>query len=349
VAGSDGRDHLEYDLLVTNGLSAPVTLTSIQVVAPDGEALLRLDGDALAEATQPLLGAGPTAEIPGSGTVAVIVDVPVPPERAVDALGHRIAYAVAPDAPLRSAIGSFQIEGPELPVDARPATVIAPPLRGDGWLAANGCCAPASRHRAVRLPVGGARIAKAETFAIDWGRLRDGRLFDGDGARNEDYYGFGAEVLAVAAGTVVAVQDGKPEQAPGQPVAGIERPADYEGNSVTLAIAPGVFAFYAHLQPGSIAVKAGETVAAGQPIGKLGNSGNSTGPHLHFGLLDAPDPLTGDSLPMAFDRWTLAGAIAPEVWAEAATAAAPIPLVPAGEPRSAAATCQLYLDVADFG
>ena len=64
VPGSDGVDHLEYDLLVTNGFTAPVTLTSIAVIAPDGETLLQLDGDALVTATQPLLGRTPTAAIP---------------------------------------------------------------------------------------------------------------------------------------------------------------------------------------------------------------------------------------------------------------------------------------------
>ena len=62
VSGSDGVDHLEYDLLVTNGFAAPVTLTSIAVTAPDGETLLRLEGDALVTATQPLLGRTPTAD-----------------------------------------------------------------------------------------------------------------------------------------------------------------------------------------------------------------------------------------------------------------------------------------------
>ena len=86
MSGSDGVDHLEYDLLVTNGFGAPVTLTSIAVTAPDGETLLRLDGDALTTVTQFLLGKTPTAEIPASGTVAVIMDVTVPPDRAVERL-----------------------------------------------------------------------------------------------------------------------------------------------------------------------------------------------------------------------------------------------------------------------
>src|SRR5205085_10297281 len=64
----------------------------------------------------------------------------------VDRLDHHIAYEVAPDAPVRSLIGSFAIDGPELPVDPRPATVLAPPLRGDGWLANNGCCARSEEH-----------------------------------------------------------------------------------------------------------------------------------------------------------------------------------------------------------
>ena len=94
VSGSDGLDHLEYDLLVTNGFAAPVTLTSIAVTSPDSEALLRLEGDELVTATQPLLGRTPTATIPASGAVAVVVDVTVPPDRAVE----RVATA----SPMRS-------------------------------------------------------------------------------------------------------------------------------------------------------------------------------------------------------------------------------------------------------
>jgi hypothetical protein len=340
---------LEYDLLVTNGFVAPVTLTAIEVVAADGETLLRLDGKALATATQPLLGMGPTAEIPASGTVAVVMDVAVPPERAVAALSHRVSYDVAADAPSRSLLGSFVVDGPQLAVDARPATVIAPPLRGDGWLAGNGCCAATSLHRTIRIPVAGERIGKQETFAIDWVRLRDGQLFSGDGSQIEQWFGFGAEVHAVADGTVVAVWDGHPEETPLQPVAHVSKPADYGGNAISIEIAPGVYAFYAHLQPGSITVQEGDRVTAGQVVGQLGNTGNSSGPHLHFGLIDDPDPLVGESLPMAFDQWTLAGRIDPAVYEGGGDATAPPALIPTGAPAPQSETLQLYLDVADFG
>jgi murein DD-endopeptidase MepM/ murein hydrolase activator NlpD len=78
---------------------------------------------------------------------------------------------------------------------------------------------------------------------------------------------------------------------------------------VFLEIAPNVFAWYAHLRQGSLTVKVGDAVKAGAPIAKLGNTGPSEGPHLHFGLLDKPDPFAGRSLPFVFDSFTLDGAV----------------------------------------
>lgn len=124
----------------------------------------------------------------------------------------------------------------------------------------------------------------------------------------EQYYGFGEDVLAVADGTVVSVRDGMADQAPFVLMTP-KSTLDYGGNNVMVEIAPNVFAWYAHLREHSVAVKVGDAVKAGSPIGKLGNTGPSEGPHLHLGLLDKPDPIAGRSLPFVFDGFTLVGAV----------------------------------------
>ena len=94
---------------------------------------------------------------------------------------------------LGSIVGTRDIVGPELDVDPRPPAVIGSPLKGQLWLNANSCCVLESPHRISRIAVDGNSIKKFEEFAIDWVQLRDGKLFDGDGGRNEQWYGFGAD------------------------------------------------------------------------------------------------------------------------------------------------------------
>lgn len=96
VPGSDGLDHLEYDLIITNVFVVPVTLTSIDVIAPEGSTVLRLDGETLVSATQPLLAGPVTKEIPASGAVGVVMDVVAPRGQPLARRTHRITYAVAP-------------------------------------------------------------------------------------------------------------------------------------------------------------------------------------------------------------------------------------------------------------
>ena len=81
------------------------------------------------------------------------------------------------------------------------------------------------------------------------------------------------------------------------------------GNHVILNIGEGVYAFYAHLQPGSIKVKVGDNVRRGQALGLVGNSGNSTEPHLHFHLSDANSPLGGEGVPYAYAAFEVEGRI----------------------------------------
>ncbi len=307
VRGDDGMDHVEYELLVVSVFPEPVTLSSVTVLDPNGKELTRIDGAALAAATQTLFSKTPSPTIPASAAVSVDVDLIVPPGSAPERVTHRIAYALETGSKLAPVLGSLEVSAPEVAVDREPALVVKPPVKGDGWLATTACCKP-NVHRDERIAIDGLRIETGETFAVDWVKVKNDRIFDGDGKSVEQYYGFGEDVLAVADGVVVSVHDGMTDQTPFDFMVPQSK-ADFGGNNVMEEIAPNVFAWYAHLRQGSIAVKAGDKVKAGEPLGKLGNTGPSEGPHLHLGLLDRPDPIGGRSMPFVFDRFDLVGAI----------------------------------------
>jgi hypothetical protein len=307
VRGSDGRNHVEYDLLVVNSFSDPVTLTRMAVAGPDGRELMKVDGAALAAATQSLFTRTPSAVIAGSAAVAVEVDLSLSAGQAVPVrVSNRIDYTL-PEVPGAVIVDRTDVQGITVDVDRTRAIQIAAPLTGSGWLATSACCSP-NVHRDLRLSVGGHRIATPETFAVDWAKVKGDRLYDGSGSTNQEFYGFGAEVLAVADGTVVSAQDGIAESTPFEPTSP-QFKESFGGNAVVIRIASGVYAFYAHLQTGSLKVRVGDRVRTGEVIGKLGNTGPSTGPHLHFGLLDGPDFITGRSLPFVLTRATLTGSV----------------------------------------
>ena len=99
-------------------------------------------------------------------------------------------------------------------------------------------------------------------------------------------------VFAVADGTVVSVQHGKPEMTPNilmKP----ETPDDYGGNQVILEIAPNVFALYLHLHPGSLTVKIGDVVKVGAPLAKIGNTRPLDGPSPSFWYFQQARPFYG--------------------------------------------------------
>ncbi len=307
VRGSDQRLHIDYDLLITNAFPEPVTVNSIKVLGPRGRVLLHLAGQRLGDATKPLIGGTRSATIPASAVVDTVIDVVLPKAGAVPKqLTHRITYTLPPH-PIGPIIQSKLIRGPWVTVDPRAAVVIASPLSGNGWYNGNGCCLPESDHRVGRLPVDGSGLKHQETFAIDWVREKDGRFFTGDGSKLSEHFAFGAVVRSATAGVVTSTRDGRPEQIPFKDATGITENIDFPGNYVTMRVHRGLYAFYAHFQPGTVAVKVGQRVRVGQRLGLLGNTGNSGAPHLHFGLMDGPHWATADSLPFEIDAFKLAG------------------------------------------
>ena len=124
-----------------------------------------------------------------------------------------------------------------------------------------------------------------QRFAIDWIGLNDKYQFNkNEGNANRDFYGYNKDVVAVADGKVIWTKDSIPDNIPPNYPDSIYAAETALGNCVLLDIGNDIVAFYAHLKPGSIRVVIGDKVKAGDIIGKLGNSGPSTGPHLHFDL-----------------------------------------------------------------
>ena len=134
-----------------------------------------------------------------------------------------------------------------------------------------------------------------QRFALDLLIWKGPGSFDGDGTRNEQYFCWGKPVVAPADGRVVFAEDGVYDNVPGR-----VNPAKLYGNHLVLEHGNGEYSLLGHLMRGSLLVKAGERVRAGQLLGRAGNSGVSTEPHLHFQLMDAPEWLKAHGMPGVF-------------------------------------------------
>lgn len=147
--------------------------------------------------------------------------------------------------------------------------------------------------------------ATDQRFAYDFVVTRDAAVFAGAGARNEDHYCWGEPVVAPAAGRVVHAEGGhKDNERPGALVEGVPAP----GNHVVIDHGNGEHSLIAHFQAGSLAVRAGQQVAAGDLLGRCGNSGRSSVPHVHYHLQTGAAYLQGVGLPAFFNDYRADGA-----------------------------------------
>ena len=194
------------------------------------------------------------------------------------------------------------------------AVVVSFPLRGE-WTV--------ERSPADRIPSHGTDVL-GQRFAFDLVRTDHRHGFHLHpagmarllvlGGRTAEFYGWGQPVHAALDGRVVAAVDGVPERQRIHPLreywfamktvraftrAPARDTAFLAGNHVIVR-SGDVFALYAHLAPGSVAVVQGGPVAPGEIVGRVGHTGNSTAPHLHFQLMDAADPFAANGVPCAF-------------------------------------------------
>ncbi|MDN5894473.1 MAG: M23 family metallopeptidase [Nocardioides sp.] len=190
-----------------------------------------------------------------------------------------------------------------------PPRVVQCPVRGR-WVAIN---SPASK-----VPSHGIR-AYGQSHAVDLVHepltgMRRPAFATGSGmARPTDFPAYGEPVHAMVDGTVVRVRDGQRDHRSRTRwwsvaflmIEGSLRElcgsGGVIGNRVIIDAGDGVYALVAHLQQGSAAVAEGDRVAAGDVIGRCGNTGNTTEPHVHAQLMDRSTPSTARGLAMGFE------------------------------------------------
>jgi hypothetical protein len=330
VKGTDERYHVAYELTVLNAAPRAAVLTAVDTLAADHTLLGHVEGDELVARTQ-LVGAAdrtpaPVTSLPAGATAVLLLDDRYPSSSAVPTdVTHRIEATFAParddQVPLAAAYPDrVNQDGGNIHIARREPIVIGPPLQGDDWVALNACCT-VSHHRGSLLPLDG-RINATERYAIDWVRfdltaptlmdLERGEIatYSGDPTRAESYRAYNQPVLAVADATVVAVTADMPDTPPRTVFTGT-RLDHYGGNHIVLDLGDGHYAFYAHLKPNSASVRVGDHVRKGQQLARIGNSGNSTEPHLHFHLTTTPLPYTGDNIPYEIDHTQYLGTVTP--------------------------------------
>lgn len=146
-----------------------------------------------------------------------------------------------------------------------PANRFHLPARGEWTVSNGGPTRATNKHHGSRT----------QRYAYDMVVRKNGRAKAKGQKGNEAHFCHGEDLLATASGTVVHAMDGVPENQPGDRGKG-------GGNGVVIDHGFGEFSAVWHAVPGSITVEIGDEVEQGQVIGKVGNSGRSSGPHIHF-------------------------------------------------------------------
>lgn len=292
----DSQRVLVYELHITSFARAPIRLLRIEVLGTPGRLLAAYTDSAVAALLEPA-GAmhepahDPARLDPGRRVVAYLW-VPVPRQGVPDTLRNRLVFSPADST---ASPDNETVAEAVVPVWRAEAVVLSPPLPAGIWLAGDGP-SNVSNHRRALAALGG-RTYIAQRFAIDWMLVGpNGDTHRGDATRNENYWGFDQPVFAVADGEVTEVVDSSADHAP-HVLPGPVTLANIAGNHIILRIGPHRYVLYAHLEHGSVRVRPGERVRRGQTIAKLGDSGQTTAPHLHLHVTDGSSALGAEGVP----------------------------------------------------
>ena len=296
--------YLTYELHLTNFMPMPISLSRIEVLDADagpGQPIATFEPEQLETMLQPLGGrtlSDRKERLAIAGGQSAIVFMSVVFERR-SRLPNRLAHRVS--------TADSAGEGAVITTHHTELHVLGPPVEGAGWLAADGPSNDEDNHHRRGVVIRDGRAVDSRRYAIDWKQMRDGASFSGDARDVHSYYCYGKTVLAVADGRVETARDGLPDNIPGHGEA--FHPAvpitleTVAGNTITLNLGGGQFAYYMHLQPGSLRVKSGERVRRGQVLARVGASGDAREPHLHFEVTTSSKLLAGEGVPYLIDRY----------------------------------------------
>jgi murein DD-endopeptidase MepM/ murein hydrolase activator NlpD len=336
VARTGGHDYIVYELHLTNYTGAAVNLTEVTVLAAaDTTVVLRSFNDSGLLRNLRLIGEAADTSRPyaldGGRTAVLFIWAPVPPSGTPQAVRHRVGIRLPNRTESITSLTSAVSVNRDAPI------TISPPVRGTSWLAGIGPDPEAvPAHARLVYPSGG-QVYMPQRFATDWVKVGpDGKLFHGDSTKNQNHYSFRQELLAVGDGVVRRIKTGVADNIPPD-VTERMTTETVAGNYVLLQLDSGVFAFYGHMAAGSITVREGQRVRQGEVIGRIGNSGNSTGAHLHFHLMTAPSDgfvAAAEGVSFVLDRFEVIGQITPEQFEDTDRGIPIGPFAPRGMVRS---------------
>jgi murein DD-endopeptidase len=322
---------MAYEVFITSWAEYDLTFQRVDVEdANSGALLASYDGNQLEDPTRLRTSrfitskASPKNRVLAAGRTAIIYIIlpTVAGSTVPKALRHRFTFE--PDDKLRLVRddGSLTTElvavSEAVSVNQAAVPVLGPPLEGGPWRCGNGL-AMGNSHTAL-YSSRTAQMRVPQLFGCDLLKVDSkGNILPSpfpDQLTASMFYGYGAKVLAVADGKVVAAHDGIPESTP-QISGRVSMPvpltnATAAGNWIALDIGGGRYVFYAHFQPGSLRVKVGDRVRAGQILGLVGMAGSAVNPHLHFHVGNTPSLNSTDGVPYVLREYVFEGRSVPD-------------------------------------
>jgi murein DD-endopeptidase MepM/ murein hydrolase activator NlpD len=306
--------NLVYEMRLTNYAPSVSTLESIDAIA--GPKTFTYSGKTLSNLLKPVgqpgfVGTNTLVE-PGQTLIVYFTLAFSAPAQVPSRIMH-VLHVLSADGTLHT------LQVPAIAVNPAMPPIVAPPLRGTDWLAGdashNGApfndvdgTIDAAHRRTVLLNFGQAFLA--QRYAIDYVKYKivngRGETFAGPAAKNASYFCYGEKIYNVASGRVVEVYDELLDNVPHQPPPYALNFINAGGNHVIVDIGNGHYAFYAHMKPHSMppAIKVGAFVSAGQVLGRVGNTGSSTEPHLHFHIVNGPSFLAAQGIPYEMNAFS---------------------------------------------